>query len=116
VRLIGLRSGAESVVDLRGYELFAGDLVLTNAEDLWARYQYEPPAPAYPEHFIQFLVTALIEELAGVFGHNLNTQSVYRRRANDPFGALGIAIQTEQRQNPSAENRMVSRLAVTREW
>ena len=101
---------------LRDYELFGGDLVLANVDELWANYQYAAPVPTYPAHFTEFLVTSLVEELAGVFGHNLNTQAVYRQRANGPFGALGIAIQQERRQNPPRECRMQSRLAAERNW
>jgi hypothetical protein len=116
LNIIFLRSGPESGVDLHGYELFGGDLVLTNAPELWARYQYDAPVPTYPAHFTEFLVYSLIEELAGVFGHNLTTQDVYHRRIHGQFGALGIAIQQERRQNQPEEQRSPSRLAMERNW
>jgi hypothetical protein len=116
VNLIWLRESATGGADLRDYELFGGDLALTNAPELWARYQFEPAVPTYPHHFTEFFVCSLVEELAGVFGHNLNTQAIYRRRINDPFGALGLAVQAERRQNPCNPQRRPSRLAISREW
>jgi hypothetical protein len=96
--------------------LFGGGLVLTNVDELWARYQYAAPVPTYAAHFTEFLVTSLVEDLAGVFGHNLNTQAVYQRRGTGPFGSLGIAIQQEQRQNPPLEKRAPNWLSIAREW
>ncbi|MDR2576724.1 MAG: hypothetical protein LBC42_01600 [Puniceicoccales bacterium] len=46
----------------------------------------------------------------------LNTQTIYQRRKDGPFGALGIAIQQERRQNPPKISQCPSRLSVVREW
>jgi hypothetical protein len=120
VRLIWLRSGVGEQLgrwDVRDYEIISGNLICTNAPSpLYARYQYEAPVALYPHHFIEFLVAALVEELAAVFGHNLNTQSVFHRRIYDSNGALGQAIQEERRQNPPQVFHVQSRLALERSW
>jgi hypothetical protein len=116
VDLVWLRADPSGTANLTDYESVAGDLILANEAKLWARYQCEPPVPTYPHHFLEFLVDSLIEELAGVFGHNLNTQDVYRRRINNPFGTLGRAIQEERRQNPPPIQHRPSRLSAERNW
>jgi hypothetical protein len=79
VRLIWLRSGVGEQLgrwDVRDYEIISGNLICTNAPSpLYARYQYEAPVAHYPHHFIEFFVASLAEELAAVFGRNLNTQA-----------------------------------------
>jgi hypothetical protein len=66
VDLVWLRADSTGTANLTDYESVAGDLILANEAQLWARYQYEPPVPTYPHHFLEFLVDSLIEELAGV--------------------------------------------------
>jgi hypothetical protein len=116
VNLIALRPGPAAGGPFHDYELRGSGEILANGAELWARYQREPPVPTYPAHFTEFFVTSLIEELAGIFGHNLNTQSVYQKRNIGPFGALGLAIQAERMQNPPQNFHRPSRLALSREW
>ncbi|MDR1456651.1 MAG: hypothetical protein LBI34_01160 [Puniceicoccales bacterium] len=116
VKLIWLRAGQESGANIQNYEIVSGDILLTQIRPpAFIRYQYEAPVPLYPHYFIEFLVCSLVEELAAVFGHNLNTQAVYHQRIYGSYGALGLAIREERRQNPQPIQRRPSRLALARE-
>jgi hypothetical protein len=117
VKLVWLRATQASTVNIQNYEIVSGDILLAQIPPpVFIRYQYAAPVALYPHYFIEFLVSSLVEELAAVFGHNLNTQAIYHQRIYGSYGTLGLAIQEEQRQNPQRIQRRQSRLAVAREW
>jgi hypothetical protein len=101
VSLVLLRDGVDDRPSWHGmnaYEIVSGNLVYTNAtQPVFARYQYEAPVAHYPHYFCELLISSLVEELSAVFGHNLNTQAIYRQRINGTDGSLVRAIQEERR-------------------
>ena len=83
---------------------------------LTARYHYEPPVEKYPSYFIEYFVSALVEELSPLFGYNLKGQQTYNERIFGANGKLGAAILQEQMQNPERRSWAPNAILGAREW
>jgi hypothetical protein len=84
-----------------GYEVLSdGVLVTPSTGPLWIRYVYDAPVAYLPAYFIDFFVHALVEELAAVFGYNLDGQRIAHDRVWGKNGKLGYAIRQDRKFSP----------------
>ncbi|MDR2030198.1 MAG: hypothetical protein LBP65_01890 [Puniceicoccales bacterium] len=121
VELVWLRGGVGDMpgwCELLHFEIVAGNVVCANAmPPLFCRYQYEAPVALMPHYFLDYLVQALAEELAPIFGYNVDGQKILKERAMGKEGKLAAAILAEERhRSVRREGRWASRLAMGRNW
>lgn len=92
--------GAETV---RAYEIFEAR-VASSQPDVWADYQFEPDAGAFPPYFLALARAALAAEFAIPLGVGAERADLFHRRAfGSPAEALAGGLMREARRIDSQQ-------------
>jgi hypothetical protein len=100
ISIVGVGGAADGCTVSGGvpYEVLSdGVLVTPSTGPLWLKYVYDAPVAYLPAYFIDFFVHALVEELAAVFGYNLDGQRIAHDRIWGKNGKLGYAIRQDRK-------------------
>ena len=90
------------------YTVVSGNVLCTDTPaPLDIFYLYRPPVAYMPAYFIDYFVEALAEELAAVFGYNLEGQRMFHERIYGREGKLGLAIRRDIMNHPRPSRPMI---------